>query len=70
MGNWTFGLAWYWFLFYPDALHVFEKKFLDRFVKRHTEGFQTVYVTRDRGEHKTFRVRSIQNRKCLGAWMT
>ena len=49
MDNWTFGLAWYWFLFYPDAL-VFEKKFLDRFVKRHTEGFQTVYVTMDR-EH-------------------
>lgn len=70
MGNWTFGLACYWFLFYPDALHVFEKKFLDRFAKRHTEGFQTVDVTRDRGEHKTFRVRSIQNRKCLGAWMT
>lgn len=69
MDNWTFGLAWYWFLFCPDALHVFEKKFLDRFVTRHTEGFQTVYVTRDR-EHKTFKVMPIQNRKCLGAWMT
>lgn len=42
MDNWTFGLAWYWFLFYPVVLHVFEK-FLDSFVKRHTEGFEIVY---------------------------
>ena len=43
MDNSTFGLTWHWFLLYPVAIHVFEKKFLDSFVKRYTEGFEIVY---------------------------